>query len=44
MKMLSRHRSLPSMEMATPASLRTEVNSRPVNWLPRSVLKIAGRP
>ena len=40
MKMLSRHRFLPSMEMATPTSLRTEVNSGLVNWLPRSVLKI----
>ena len=44
MKMLSRHRPLPSMEMATPESLSTEVNSWLVNWLPWSVLKISGRP
>ena len=40
MKMLSMHRPLPSMEMTTPASLRVAVNSRLVNWLPWSVLKI----
>ena len=44
MKMLSMHRPRPSMEMATPASLRVAVNSRLVNWLPWSVLKISGRP
>ena len=43
MKMLSIHRPLPSMEMATPASLRVSVNWRLVNWLPSSVLKIGGR-
>ena len=42
MKMLSMHRPLPSMEMATPASLSTEVNSGLVNWLPWSELKISG--
>ena len=33
-----------SMEMATPAFLSTAVNSKLVNWLPWSVLKISGRP
>ena len=42
--MLSRRRALPSMEMAPLTSLRTELNSGLVNWLPRSVLKISGRP
>ena len=42
MKMLSRQQPLPSTEMATPESMSTEVNSRLVNWLPWSVLKISG--
>ena len=37
MKMLSTHRPLPSVEMATPASLRVAVDFRLVNWLPWSV-------
>ncbi len=37
MKMLFMHRLLPSMEMATLASLRVAVESRLVNWLPWSV-------
>ena len=37
MKMLSMHRPLPSMEMATLASLRVAVDSGLVNWLPWSV-------
>ena len=44
MKMLSMHRPRPSMEIAIPASLRTPVKPRLVNWLPWSVLKISGRP
>ncbi len=38
------HRPLPSMEIATPASLSAPVKSRLVNWLPWSVLKISGLP
>ena len=34
MMLLCRHRSLPSMEMATPTSLRMEMNSGLVNSLP----------
>ena len=34
MKMLSMHRPLLSMEMATPEALSTAVNPRLVNWLP----------
>ncbi len=44
MKMLSRHRPRPSMEIVISASLSTPVKSRLVNWLPWSVLKISGRP
>ena len=43
MKMLSMHRPLPPMEMATPASSRAAVSSRLVNRLSWSVLKIWGR-
>jgi hypothetical protein len=38
------NRPLPSMKMATPAFLCMSVNSRLVDWLPWSVLKISGRP
>jgi len=41
--MLSNARPTPSMLIAIPAALRTPVNASLVNWLPWSVLKIAGR-
>ncbi len=44
MKMLSMQRPRPSLEIATPASLSAPVNSKLVNWLPWSVLKISGLP
>ena len=44
MKTLSIQRPRPSMEMRTPASMRTSVKRGLVNWLPWSVLKIDGRP
>jgi hypothetical protein len=43
-KTLSRQEPLPSMLMATPASISTLVKSWLVNGEPWSVLKISGRP
>ena len=34
MKMLSRHRPLPSIEIRMPASRKRPVKAKPVNWLP----------
>ena len=42
--MLSMHRPRPSIEMRMPASRKRPVKAKPVNWLPWSVLKIAGAP
>ena len=42
MNTLSSHRPLPSMEIRMPAAFKACVQSRLVNWLPWSVLKISG--
>jgi hypothetical protein len=44
MRILSRARSFPSMLISIPYSVRTLTNTSDVNWLPWSVLKIAGQP
>jgi len=44
MNTLSIHRPRPSIEICTPAFFSTSVKSSLVNWLPWSVLKIAGVP
>src|SRR6185437_10446917 len=44
MNTLSIHRPRPSIEMRTPAAVRTSVNRGEVNWLPWSLLKMSGRP
>src|SRR5467141_5252064 len=44
MKTLSIHRPRPSIEMRTPAAASVPVKAALVNWLPWSVLKIAGLP
>ena len=44
MAMSSMQRRRPSSEAASAASFRRPVKAEPVEWLPRSVLKIADSP
>ena len=44
MKMLSRYRALPSIEILVFARFSRAVQSKDVNWLPWSVFMISGGP